>query len=73
MAVETQGRIYDRTNEHLGTSDKGVIMLRQMIKESIEAVQQGHDPYGLIRDVELNDCIVFGTQAETTEGVVAAV
>src|SRR4051794_29735146 len=73
MAVETQGRIYNRSNEHLGTSDKGVIMLRQMIKESIEAVQEGHDPYGLIRDIELNDCIVFGTQAETTSGVVAAV
>ncbi len=64
MAQESQGVIADRTKEHLGTSDRGVIMLRQMIMESIEAVRQGRDPIGVIRDAEKNDVIQFNTSIE---------
>jgi hypothetical protein len=31
MAVEQQGRIADRPNEHLGVSDCGIIQMRQMM------------------------------------------
>jgi 5,5'-dehydrodivanillate O-demethylase len=47
---ETQGPISDRPNERLGTSDAGVVMLRELMFEQIERVRQGHDPMGVIRD-----------------------
>jgi 5,5'-dehydrodivanillate O-demethylase oxygenase subunit len=59
VAQESQGPIYDRTKEHLGASDQGVIMLRAMIKESIDAVRQGKDPIWIIRDTSQNENITF--------------
>jgi 5,5'-dehydrodivanillate O-demethylase len=50
MAWETQGPIADRTNERLSTSDRGVVMLREILKREIERVRQGLDPKGTIRD-----------------------
>jgi 5,5'-dehydrodivanillate O-demethylase len=50
MAWETQGRIMDRTREHLGASDRGIILYRQTLLEQIKRVQEGHDPLGVIRD-----------------------
>ena len=50
MAWETQGPIADRTRERLTTSDRGVVMLREMMKREIEKVQKGLDPKGIIRD-----------------------
>jgi 5,5'-dehydrodivanillate O-demethylase oxygenase subunit len=57
VAQESQGPIYDRTTEHLGYTDRGVILLRRLYKESIEAVKQGRDPLGVIRDPEKNKLI----------------
>jgi 5,5'-dehydrodivanillate O-demethylase len=50
MAWETQGPISDRTRERLATSDKGVVLLRQVLREQIERVQRGEDPIGVVRD-----------------------
>lgn len=50
MAWETQGPLADREAEHLATSDRGVVLLRELLKENIERVQAGLDPYNLIRD-----------------------
>lgn len=47
MAWETQGPIADRSDEHLGEADRGVIMLRKLLREQINAVQNGHDPIGV--------------------------
>jgi 5,5'-dehydrodivanillate O-demethylase len=52
MAWETQGPIADRTCERLSTSDRGVVMLREMLKREIQRVQQGLDPKGTIRHPE---------------------
>lgn len=49
-AIVSQGRIFNRPGERLGTSDGGVILLRKLVMEGIEAVQQGKDPKGVIRD-----------------------
>jgi 5,5'-dehydrodivanillate O-demethylase oxygenase subunit len=57
VAQESQGPIYDRTTEHLAYTDRGVILLRRLYKESIEAVKQGGDPLGVIRDPEKNKVI----------------
>lgn len=50
MAWETQGPVADRTHERLATSDRGVVMLREVMKREIAKVQQGLDPLGLVRD-----------------------
>lgn len=50
MAWETQGLIADRTRERLATSDRGVVMFRELLKREIESVQRGDDPMGVIRD-----------------------
>jgi 5,5'-dehydrodivanillate O-demethylase len=57
MAWETQGGLTDRSREHLGVSDRGVVMLRRMLKQQITAVQEGRDPMGVIRDPEKNAAI----------------
>src|SRR5581483_8155845 len=56
MAVETQGPICHRENERLATADRGVALLRQILKREIEKVQQGLDPMGTLRDPE-NDTV----------------
>ena len=38
--------------EHLATTDRGVIMVRRILREGIYAVQQGLDPKGIVRDLE---------------------
>jgi 5,5'-dehydrodivanillate O-demethylase len=55
MAWITQGEISDRTTERLGTSDKGVIMFRNLVLEQIAKVERGEDPLGVIRDPAKNE------------------
>jgi 5,5'-dehydrodivanillate O-demethylase oxygenase subunit len=50
MAWETQGPIANRTVERLATTDRGVIMFREMLAREISRVQEGLDPLGVIRD-----------------------
>ncbi|NNF80585.1 MAG: aromatic ring-hydroxylating dioxygenase subunit alpha, partial [Rhizobiales bacterium] len=40
-AVESPGPIFDRTNEHLGKSDVGIIAYRRMLRRAIEAAGNG--------------------------------
>jgi 5,5'-dehydrodivanillate O-demethylase oxygenase subunit len=50
MVTEQQGAIADRAGEHLGVSDGGVILMRQMMRESLKLVAAGRDPLCVIRD-----------------------
>jgi len=54
MAWATQGAIADRSHEHLGKSDLGVIMLRRVLQEQLDLVEEGGDPIGVIRDPAQN-------------------
>jgi 5,5'-dehydrodivanillate O-demethylase len=45
-----QGRIADRTLENLRSSDIGISMMRQRFFAEMEAVAEGRDPMGVIRD-----------------------
>ena len=54
-----QGTIADRTQEHLGTSDRGVLMLRKRFLNDLEAVAKGEDPKAIIRDPEVNQCVAL--------------
>jgi hypothetical protein len=48
--------------EHLGTTDRGITMLRNQIRKGIRAVKAGHDPVGLFR----NDPGVIPTYCNNT-------
>ncbi len=50
MAWVSQGPITDRSSEHIGKSDIGIVMLRRMFKEALAAVEAGEDPIGVVRE-----------------------
>jgi 5,5'-dehydrodivanillate O-demethylase len=58
MAWITQGAIAERPLEHLGRLDRGIILYRQLLNESMEKVQRGEDPHGIIRDPAMNDKLI---------------
>jgi len=58
MAWETQGPIADRTRERLTSSDRGIVMLREVMMREMDRVQQGHDPMGVVRDPRQNMLMV---------------
>jgi 5,5'-dehydrodivanillate O-demethylase len=60
MAWETQGMLTDRSQEHLGVGDEGIIALRKLLREQIDRVRQGLDPLGVIRDPAQNELIDLG-------------
>ncbi len=47
---ETQGPISPREDERLATSDKGIVMLRELMFSEMEKVERGDDPLGVVRD-----------------------
>jgi len=49
MAVqESMGPIYDRSQEHLGTSDLAVIAMRRLLIQAARDVEAGRDPLGAV-------------------------
>jgi 5,5'-dehydrodivanillate O-demethylase len=57
MAWETQGPIADRANEHLGETDRGIIMFRRLLRDQIRIVQNGGDPIGVNLDPKQDEMI----------------
>lgn len=49
-----QGAVTDRSRELLGASDRGIAMLRRQLFDDIEAVRNGRDPKGVMRDPQRN-------------------
>src|SRR6266571_5204180 len=54
VAWAGQGRIADRTKEHLGESDRGVILFRRRMLEEAAVVARGSEPKAVIRDPAKN-------------------
>ncbi len=54
-----QGTIADRTQEHLGASDRGIILLRNRFLGDLEIIARGQDPKAVIRDQEANRCLAL--------------
>jgi phthalate 4,5-dioxygenase oxygenase subunit len=44
---EAMGPIVDRSKEHLGTTDRAVIVMRQLLLEATRAVERGDTPLGV--------------------------
>jgi 5,5'-dehydrodivanillate O-demethylase len=59
MAWEAQGPRAKRNLERLGTTDRGVILFRNMLKRELDRVKAGADPLGTVRDPAKNDAIGF--------------
>jgi 5,5'-dehydrodivanillate O-demethylase len=55
MAWIGQGPISLRTQEHLVTSDQGIILYHNLIWENQDKVARGEDPMGVVRDPEVNE------------------
>jgi 5,5'-dehydrodivanillate O-demethylase len=53
-----QGPVSDRTQEHLATSDKGVLLYRRMLLEQMERVERGEEPMAVIRDRGENEPMI---------------
>jgi 5,5'-dehydrodivanillate O-demethylase len=70
MALETQGAIYDRSNENLGLSDRGIVLYRRMLDEQIALVEQGKEPtLAVVRDPAKNRLIDFPGASSPVEGM----
>ena len=69
IAQESQGFIADRSREFLGTSDEGIVALRKIVRDSIRAVEQGRDPFGILRDPGQNDLVRFDAGKNFSDGV----
>jgi len=67
----TQGAIADRSREHLGRSDLGVIMLRKLYFEQMERIEAGQDPICVFRDQAANGCIDLPMEREKFGGAQA--
>ena len=52
MAWVTQGPLMDRDQEHLGESDRGVILFRKLLNDQMKIVEDGGDPLNVFRDPE---------------------
>jgi nitrite reductase/ring-hydroxylating ferredoxin subunit len=44
FACESQGRIANRTRENLGSTDKGIVLYRRLLLDSIKKMQNGERP-----------------------------
>jgi phthalate 4,5-dioxygenase len=49
LATESMGPIFDRSQEHLGATDRGVTLLRRMLLRAIDDVEAGRDPLAVQR------------------------
>ena len=55
-AVESLGKIQDRTKEHLGTTDKAIIANRKIMFRAIEALENGAEPEITLRPANPATC-----------------
>jgi hypothetical protein len=51
-AQEGQRAIAVHALEHLGTSDTGIVMLRRLLREQLQRLENGHDPLNVVRDAD---------------------
>lgn len=49
----------DRSEEHLGAGDEGIIVFRKLLRDQIEAVRRGRDPLGVVRRADKNAILEF--------------
>ena len=68
MAWVTQGEIVDRTAENITKSDVGIVTLRKMFRESMQAVAEGRGPGGRDAGTTRRDRVAARTRQVRTRG-----
>jgi phthalate 4,5-dioxygenase len=63
--TESMGPIYDRSQEHLGTTDRAIIRMRQLLIKAAQDLEHGIDPPGL-------DPAFDYTRLRSTEKIISA-
>jgi hypothetical protein len=63
-----QNALADRTQEHLGGSDGGVIMMRRRMLEEARIIADGGEPKAIIRDPEQNHQLYLPRQGRNRTG-----
>jgi hypothetical protein len=53
--TESMGTVYDRTAEHLGTSDRAIIRMRRLLIESARNLERGIEPPTVDPALDYND------------------
>jgi len=64
FAWMSQGPVTPRWTEHLGESDKGIILFRRMLRDQMKAVEDGGDPINTFRDPATNVSIHTPVESE---------
>jgi phthalate 4,5-dioxygenase len=62
--TESMGRIYDRSQERLGTTDRAIIRMRQLLIKAAQDLEEGIEPPGL-------DPVFPFTQLRSTEKIIS--
>jgi 5,5'-dehydrodivanillate O-demethylase len=60
----SQGAITPRWTEHLGESDKGIILYRRLLREQMRIVERGGDPMNTFRDPSTNISVHVPTESD---------
>ena len=60
-----QGPIVNHSREHLGTSDRGVVMFRRLLRDGLKAIEAGEDPPGILRG-EKDPVVRIGARNQVT-------
>jgi hypothetical protein len=63
--TECMGKIYDRSHEHLGTTDRAIIRMRQQLIKAAQDLERGIEPPGL-------DPSFAWRELRSTEKIIAA-
>ncbi len=63
--TESMGPIYDRSQERLGTTDRAIVRMRQLLIGAAQELERGIDPPGL-------DATFDYTSLRSTEKIIAA-
>jgi 5,5'-dehydrodivanillate O-demethylase len=59
LAWVIQGPLMDRTTEHLGATDVGIILFRRMLDQQARIVEEGGEPINVHRDPVANEIIIL--------------
>lgn len=59
----SQGPVYDRTKEHLGESDRGIVLYRHLLENQARLVAAGKDPMNVFRNPNENVCLNLPTES----------
>lgn len=71
MAWVTAGEIMDRSQEHLGVSDRGVVLFRKLLQDQLHIVEDGGEPMNVFRDSAEAEYVHIQTEEDKYSAVVA--